>query len=187
MKNANLNNTIKFIDKKAEYEERKTITKINLHKLKNKGNKVIKYQERKKIKSQEAKKEKIKNSKVFKSKKTILTVIFLLSLLFTVYFLWSKLYKPSYTTSTEYTFKVESQNLSRSETSSYETIVKKSVKKILKINYIVTVDQLHRNGNLIFAQGHFNIPEEGNVYYDMMLKEYSPYSLKINGDEYIKK
>ena len=187
MKNTNLNNTIKFIDKKTEYEERKTITKINLHKLKNKGNKVIKYQERKKIKSQKAAKEKIKNSKVFKSRKTLLTILFLLSLLFTVYFLLNKLYKPSYVTSTGYTFKAESQNLSSSETSTYETIVKKSVKRILKINYTVTVNQLHKNGDLIFAQGYFNIPEEGNVYYDMILKEYSPYSLKINGDEYIKR
>lgn len=185
MKNANLNNTIRFIDKKAEYEERKTINKINLRKLKSKSNKVIKYQARKKIKSQVATRNKIKNSKVFKSKKTILTVIFLLSLLFTIYFLYSKLYKPSYTISTGYTFKVENRSLSSSETSSYETIVKKSVKKILKVDYIITVDQLHRNGNLVFAQGHFTLPKKGNVYYDMIIKEYSPYSLKINGDEYI--
>lgn len=187
MKNTNLDNTIRFIDKKAEYKGKNHHSRLNLKNLKNKNNKVIKYQERKKIKEYNAIKKKFKNSKLYKSRKIILTIsIFLFSLLFIVSLL-NKFYDPS-PESTEFTnFKSENYDLSKHEASTYMDIIKESVQGTLNIKSKVVVEELHKNGNLVFAQGYFNIPDKGYIYYDMILKNYKPYSLKVNGQEFIKK
>ena len=71
--------------------------------------------------------------------------------------------------------------------SRYTSIIKESVQKHLGIKYNVKIEQIHKNGNLVFARGFFTIPEKGDIYYDMVLQNYSPYSLTVNGEEYIKK
>ena len=186
MKNSNLKNTIIFIDKKAELEGKGKVPKLNLRKLGNDA-KIIGYQEHKKIKIHEAKKQKFLNSKFYKfRKKIVLGFIVILSTLILM-FLWNKLYKPSYTDSNNSNFKVENETLSSSNASTYSSIVKESVQSILNIKYRIIVEQLHKNGNLVFAKGSFNIPDKGDVNFDMILKNYAPYSLKVNGEEYIKK
>ena len=133
------------------------------------------------------KKQKFLNSKFYKfRKKIVLGFIVILSTLILM-FLWNKLYKPSYTDSNNSNFKVENETLSSSNASTYSSIVKESVQSILNIKYRINVEQLHKNGNLVFAKGSFNIPDKGNVNFDMILKNYAPYSLKVNGEEYIKK
>lgn len=186
MKNANVNNTIKFIDKKTEYEGKNKISKLHISNL-SEGNKVIGYQKHKKMKAHEAKKQKILNSKIYKFRKKILTIIIITSSVFVGIFLWQKFYEPSYIQSGKNNFKVESPNLSNSDVSTYSSIIKESVKGTLGIKYKINIEQLHKNGNLIFAEGHFNIPDKGDINFDMILKNYSPYSLRINGEEYLKK
>ena len=186
MKNANVDNTIKFIDKKAEYEGKNKISKLHVSKLSNKK-KVIGYQEHKKMKAHEAKRQKILNSKIYKFRKRILTIILITSSLFVGIYLWQTFYEPYYIQSKDNNFKVESENLSNSDVSTYSSIIKESVQGTLNIKYKINIEQLHRNGNLIFAKGYFNIPDKGDINFDMILQNYSPYSLKINGDEYLKK
>lgn len=186
MKNSNLNNTIKFIDKKSEYQGKNKISKLHISRL-SCENKVIGYQEHKKMKAHEAKRQKILNSKIYKFRKKILLIILIISSVSVGVLLWQKLYKPSYIESKDNKFKVESQNLSNSDVSTYSSIIKESVKSTLGINYKISIEQLHKNGNLIFAKGYFNIPDKGNINFDMILNSYSPYSLKINGNEYLKK
>ena len=70
MKNANLDKTIVFIDKKAEYEGKNRTYKLRLNELKGK-NKIIGYQKHKKNKAHEAKKQKLLNSKLYKFRKRI--------------------------------------------------------------------------------------------------------------------
>ena len=84
-------------------------------------------------------------------------------------------------------FKSENYDLSKHEASTYMDIIKESVQGTLNIKSKVVVEELHKNGNLVFAQGYFNIPDKGDIYYDMILKNYKPYSLKVNGQEFIKK
>lgn len=186
MKNANVDNTIKFIDKKAEYEGKNKISKLHICKL-SKENKVIGYKQHKKIKCQQARKQKILNSKIYKFRKKIITIITITSSILIGIFLWQKFYKPSYIQSNDNNFKVESANLSNSDVATYSSIIKESVQSILNIKYKVNIEQLHKNGNLIFGKGYFNIPDKGNINFDMILKNYSPYSLKVNGEEYLKK
>lgn len=185
MKDANLNKTIKFIDKKAEYEYKNRKTKLAEKRLKLKDHSIIKYEERKKSKEKKEKKEKIKNSAVYKSRKKIITVLTVVLSLFVVFFLWTIFIKPNLNTIDKNNFKVESQNLSKSEISTYSSIMKESVKSTLDIDYKVIIKQVHRNGNLIYGAGSFNIPDKGDINFDIVLKDYTPYSLKINGNEYI--
>ena len=149
MKNANLDKTIVFIDKKAEYEGKNRTYKLRLNELKGK-NKIIGYQKHKKNKAHEAKKQKLLNSKLYKFRKRIIGTLVLVLSLLVISFLWNKFYKPSYTESNKYNFKVESDNL-------------------------------------IFSKGYFTIPNKGDINFDMILQNYSPSALKINGKEYIKK
>lgn len=186
MKNSNLDNTIKFIDKKIEYEGKDKISKLHINKLSNKK-KIIGYQEHKKMKAHEAKKQKILNSKIYKFRKKLLTIILITSSIFIGIYLLKTFYDNSYVRSNDNNFKVENPNLSNSDVSTYSSIIKESVQNTLNINYKIKIKQLHKNGNLIFAQGYFNIPNNGDINFDMILNNYSPYSLRINGDEYFKK
>ena len=186
MKNANLDKTIVFIDKKAEYERKNRTYKLRLNELKGK-NKIIGYQKHKKNKAHEAKKQKLLNSKLYKFRKRIIGALVLVLSLLVISFLWNKFYKPPYTESNKYNFKVESENISSSDISTYSSIIKESIQKTLGARYSVEVEQLHKNGNLIFSKGYFTIPNKGDINFDMILQNYSPSSLKINGKEYIKK
>ena len=186
MKNTNVDNTIKFIEKKAEYEGKNKISKLHVTKLSGK-NKIIGYQEHKKIKAHEIKKQRFLNSKIYKFRKITLAIIIITASVFVAMYLWQKFYKPSYIQSNDNTFTVENKNLSNSDVSIYSSIIKESVQGTLGIKYKINIKQLHKNGNLVFAEGYFNIPDKGDINFDMVLKNYSPYSLKINGEEYLKK
>ena len=186
MKNTNIGNTIKFIDKKVEYEGKNRISRINIRKL-GKKNKVIRYQEHKKIKAHEAKRQKFLNSYIYKFRKIIFLIIIIALGVFIASFLWKNFLNPSYIQSNYNNFKVENENLSSSDEKMYSSIIKESIQDNLDIKYKINIEQLHKNGNLIFAQGYFNIPDKGDINFDMILKKHSPYSLKINGDEYLKK
>ena len=187
MKNANLNNTIRFIDKKAEYEGKNYHGRLNLKNLKEKSNKVIRYQDRKKIKEHNATKEKLKNTKLYKARKIILTISICLLLFFSIVFLCNKFYKPNLTNIEITNLKSESNYLSNPEVSTYTNIVEESIQGILNIKSKIIVEELHKNGNLIFTQGYFNLPNKGYIYYDMIIQNNKPYSLKINGQEFITK
>lgn len=186
MKNSNLNKPIIFIDKKAELEGKHTVSKLHASRL-SKGSKVIGYQEHKKMKIHEAKKEKILNSKLYKLRRKITTAVVVIFCLGILFLLWNKFIKPSYLETSNTGFKVESESISSSDMSTYTSIIKESVQKHLGIKYNVKIEQIHKNGNLVFARGFFTIPEKGDIYYDMVLQNYSPYSLTVNGEEYIKK
>ncbi|WP_455540168.1 hypothetical protein [Terrisporobacter sp.] len=186
MKNANLDKTVVFIDKKAEYERKNKISKLHLDKLHGK-NKIIGYKEHKKTKAHEVKKKKLLNSKLYKSRKIIILAFILILSMLIILSLWNKFYKVSYTTSDNHNFKVENQNISNSDASVYSSIIKESVQKNLNIKYNIKIEQLHKNGKFIFSKGYFTIPKKGNINFDMVLQNYSPYSLKVNGEEYIKK
>lgn len=186
MKQANVDNTIKFIEKKTEYEVKNKIPKLHINKL-NKNHKVIEYHEHKKIKALESKKQKIFNPKIFKFRKKTLVIFIIILSIFVGIYLWQKYYNPSYVQSNDHNFKVETQNLSNSDVSKYSSIVEESIHGTLGVKYKVDVEQLHKNGNLIFARGYFNVPNKGDINFDMILKNSSPSSLKINGEEYLKK
>lgn len=186
MKQANVDNTIKFIEKKTEYEGKNKISKLHISKL-SKNHKIIGYQEHKKMKALESRKQKLFSSKIFKFRKKILGIIIIVSSVFIGMYLWQKFYNPSYVQSDDHNFKVETQNLSNSDVSTYSYIVKEAIQGTLGVKYKVNVEQLHKNGNLVFARGYFNVPDKGDINFDMILKNYSPSSLKINGEEYLKK
>lgn len=186
MRNTNVDNTIKFIDKKVEYEGKIRISRLNIHKL-DKKNKVIRYQEHKKMKVHEARRQKFFNSSIYKFRKIILSIIIIALGVFVGTYLCQNLFKPSYIQSNNNNFKVESEDLSNSDVSTYSSIIKKSIRSTLNIKYKINIEHLHKNGNLVFAKGYFNIPDKGDINFDMMLENHAPYSLKINGGEYIKK
>ena len=186
MKSTNIDNTIKFIDKKIEYEGKSNISKISIKKLRSK-NKIIRYKQHKKMKASEARKQRILNSNIYKYRKIIFSIIVIVFGLFISTYLWKNFFKPFYTQANYNNFKVENENLSNSDVQIYSSIIKKSIKDNLDITYKINIERLHKNGNLLFAKGYFNIPDKGNINFDMILKKHSPYSLTINGNEYLKK
>ena len=76
--------------------------------------------------------------------------------------------------------------INTTESLTYKSIVTRVVNKYTNSSYKVYVSNLHQNGNLVYAQGYFDVPKEGNVHYDLILKNDSPTSLIINGNEYVK-
>lgn len=186
MKNATANNTIKFIDKKAEYEDKKHNKRLRIDKLKSKENVIIEYEKRKRSKSQKNKKDKIKKSKIYKSRKRIITIFTCVLSLFVIFSLWNLFIKPSFVNSKNNSIKTESQSLSNSEVSTYSTIMNECVKDTLDVKSKITISNLHRNGSLVYGQGSFKNSENENVSFDIILNNYKPYSLKSNGEEYIK-
>lgn len=186
MKNATVNNTIKFIDKKAEYEDKKLTKKIKFNKLKNKENVIIDYKQHKKIKSHKDKKDKIKKTKVYKSRKKILTISVCVFSLFIIFLLWNIFFKPDLVNSQSNNLKVQSQHLSNSEISTYSSIMNECVKDTLNIKSDVKINNVHRNGTLIYGKGSAENSNNENVSFDIILNNYKPYSLKVDGQEYIK-
>ena len=145
MKNTNLNNTIKFIEKKAEFSGRNHYSHLDIQKLKNKKNTVIAYEKHKKNKILKQKKEKLKKSKIYKSRKKILLSSVVIICLFILFLLWIKFVQPSiYSTKDKNSFQIESQSLSKSESSTYSSIIIKSVGSVLDENYkIIEIGRAH--------------------------------------------
>lgn len=84
---------------------------------------------------------------------------------------------------------ISNYSLTQSEFSSNSKIIKKDVKKILNLsnNYKVTTRGMHKNGNLIYAQGSYKLDSNNEVYFDALLKDNKTCSLIIDGIEYINK
>lgn len=186
MKNSNLKDPIIFIDKKAELMGKSKFSKLHKGKSEKKA-KIIGYQEHKKMKIHEAKRQKLMKSNVYKNKKNISICFIAIISILILMFMWNKFSEPTIKENETISFKVENENLSSSNASTYSSIIKESTQSLLGIKYPVKVENLHKNGNLIFAKGSFNIPGKGDINYDMILKNYKVYSLKVNGEEYAKK
>ena len=185
VKDSNLKKPIIFNDKKAELKRKHKGTKLHIEHL-NESHKVIGYNEHKRMKLQEAKREKIIHSKFYQQRKKIATIASVLVGIIIVSLLWDNVLKPSYLETSNNQFRVESKKLSSSDISTYSTIIKQSVQKHLDIKYPVNIENINKNGDLIFAKGFFTIPNKGDIYYNITLKNYSPSSLTVNGEEYIK-
>lgn len=120
---------------------------------------------------------------MIKSKKSFLIVILALFLLI---FATTVMRQRSYSSVPSNTFIAQNTKINTTESLTYKSIVTRVVNKYTNSSYKVYVSNLHQNGNLVYAQGYFDVPKEGNVHYDLILKNDSPTSLIINGNEYVK-
>lgn len=68
----------------------------------------------------------------------------------------------------------------------YKVIVAKTVASYIGEKYDVEIYDLHKNGNYIYSQGYIDVPNQGKVYYDLILDDTEPLSLRINGQELVK-
>lgn len=184
MRSSNANNTILFEEKRKEFENNKNNNeKDNKVILETKNSKIISLSTYKRLKfKNHIKKDTLSN--VGKTKKRIFLIVILA--LFLLIFATTAMKEKSYGQASSNTFVAQNYKITQTETSTYKTIITKAVNKYTNTNYNVNVSNLHQNGNLIYAQGYFDVPEEGKVNYDMILRDNSPTSLTINGNEYIK-
>lgn len=187
MRNSNANNTILFLEKKKEFENNKNNEKIEKYNkiiIKNKNSQIVSLSAYKRLKF---KKNHLQKDTLFntdKVKKRIFLIVILA--LFLLIFATTIMKQKSYSAVPSNTFVVEEYKLSQAETSTYESIIKKAVNKYTNTTYSVSVSELHQNGDLVYAQGYFDIPKKGKINYDMVLKDNTPTSLTINGNEYVK-
>lgn len=80
----------------------------------------------------------------------------------------------------------ESTSIPISKESAYSKIIDQSIKKYTGVSYKVKSNNMHKNGNRVYATGYFNDPSEGKIYFDIVLQNNNPESLVINGTEYVK-
>ncbi|MDK2563960.1 hypothetical protein QOZ84_10390 [Romboutsia sedimentorum] len=167
------NKTIIF--KQKEYDEKKQTSK---YKIKNNNSstssKVIPYPKYKKKKE--------KSIKLIKNNKPLLIILLLVMFFFLLSFIDNNLLrnKPRFNSS--------SSSLSNSEFSSYSKIVENEIRHILTLGSKdkVATDSMHKNGESVYAEGNISLKKKENKDFDMILKENKPYSLLIDGTEYIK-
>lgn len=189
MSNSNANKPILFIERKKEFENNKDNTSNN--KINNKKNaKVISLSNYKRLKSKKDhnKKDNTKkesNLTIDKIKKKVFLIVILA--LFLLMFATTLMKQKSYSQIPANKFVAQSSQISGVDASTYKSITKRVVGKYTSNGYKVSVLKLHRNGNLVYSEGYFNVPNEGKVNYDLVLENDSPTSLIINGNEYIKK
>ncbi|MBU5337559.1 hypothetical protein [Intestinibacter bartlettii] len=185
MRNSNADNTILFIEKKKEFENSKDNQNHHKITIKDKNAEIISLSSYKRLKFKRNHFKKEHNINIDKSKLKkraffiIILVLFLLILASTV------LKQNSYSEVPSNKFVAQSSEINKSDTSAYKSIIKRVVGKYTNANNI-SISELHKNGNLVYAQGYFNVPNEGKVNYDLILQNNSPTSLIINGNEYIK-
>lgn len=196
MKSSNTtNDLIHFKSKKQELErlhKREDSTKDKLYSTKVYGNshKVLQYpNKRKKILKRFANIIDNLKSKLGTNKKLVTIVIcfliFIMLFLAIDKFILSRDRKTlSSTNSTN--FISESTSIPISKESIYSKIIDQSIKKYTGVSYKVQSNNIHKNGNKIYATGYFNDPSKGNIYFDIILQNNNPKSLVINGNEYIK-
>ncbi|SCH51267.1 MULTISPECIES: hypothetical protein [unclassified Romboutsia] len=187
MKSSNINkNTIHFKSKK---EELKNLNKIHnskkdylrFYKEHDNSHKVLQYPSRRKkgVKKFNKVKEYFNKNKYTK---VILCVILFIGLLFIADKI---LLNNNDSSKSQNTFTSENINVAKSKASTYSSIIEQTVKKYAGINYKVTTEDMHKNGNTVYATGYFQHPSEGEIYFDIILENNNPSSLVINGEEYI--
>ncbi len=178
MRSSNATNTILFEERKKQINDQK----IDMHKKSQVRNStVVSLSSYKKTKK---KKEHVKFNVNEKNKKLVSLFVILVLFLAIVATLTIKQNYSAQAPSNNFSY--GDTKITTTEASSYESIVKGVVQKHTSNNYVVYVSELHKNGNLLYAQGYFDVPEEGRVNYDVILNDQSPNSLMINGNEYIK-
>ena len=178
MTNTNTTKTISFEERKKEFINQKVNTHDNFQ---SKNANIVYLSNYKKTKF---KKEHPKfNIKSNKNKKLISLIVILILFLLIVA---TSAIKQMNSSQSAGNFSYKDTKITTTEASSYESIIKNVVKKHTNADYVVYVSNLHKNGDLIYAQGYFDVPEEGKVSYDVILDDQSPNSLTINGTEYIK-
>lgn len=185
MKNSNANNTILFVERKKEFENNKNNNeKDNKIVIKDKNSKVISLStyKRLKFKKNHSKKDFNFNTNKMKKKTFLIVILALFLLIFATTIIKQK----SYSETPSNTFVAQNYKISQEETSTYKSIIINAVNKYTNTSYDVSVSNLHQNGNVVYAQGYFDVPNEGKVNYDLILKNNSPTSLTINGNEYVK-
>lgn len=191
MNNSNTNKTILFTEKKKQIENNRENNHLNNTKKNQKSAKIISLSNYKRLKF---KKQYIKKEAPSKNKKSKLNIdvmkkrVFLIVIvaLFLILFATTAMKQKSYSELPSNTFVAQNTQINSLETSTYKSISKKIVRKYTNSTYKVEVSRLHRNGILIYSQGYFEVPNEGQVNYDLILKDELPISLIINGKEYIK-
>lgn len=186
MSNSNVNKTILFIEKKKEFENNKdnNCFQDNSKKIREKNDKIISFASYKRLKLKKNHTKKENNLNINKIKKKVFLIVIVA--LFLLMFATTLMKQKSYSEAPSNSFVAESAQINSTESSTYKSIVKRVVGKYTNVGYNVTVSNLHKNGNLVYAQGYFDVPKEGKVNYDLILKNDSPISLIINGKEYIK-
>ena len=186
MRNSNANKTILFIEKKKEFENNKdnNCFNVNNKKIREKNDKIISFSSYKRLKFKKNNTKKENNLNIDKIKKRVFLIVIVT--LFLLMFATTAMKQKTFSQTPSNTFIAESSQIRATESSTYKSIVKRVVGKYTSSGYSVTVSELHRNGNLVYARGYFNVPNEGKVNYDLILKNDSPTSLIINGNEYIK-
>lgn len=187
MRNSSANNTILFIEKKKEFENNKDNHNCKDNKIiiKDKDSKIISLSTYKRLKFKRHHINKGENEfNIDKVKKRVFLIVILA--LFLLIFATTIMKQRSYSTIPSNTFVAQSSKINTTETLTYKSIVTRVVNKYTNSSYNVCVSNLHQNGNLVYAQGYFNVPKEGKVNYDLILKNNLPTSLIINGNEYIK-
>ena len=187
MRNSNANKTILFIEKKKEFENNKdnNCFNVNNKKIREKNDKIISFSSYKRLKFKKNHTKKENNLNIDKIKKRVFLIVIVT--LFLLMFATTAMKQKSYSQTTSNTFVAESAKIGATESSTYKSIVKRVVGKYTNSGYSVTVSELHKNGNLVYARGYFDVPNEGKINYDLILKNDSPTSLIINRNEYIKK
>ncbi len=187
MKNSNANNTIVFTEKKKKFENSKD--NHNFHdkiKIKDKNSQVISLSSYKRLKFKKNHFKKEINVNINKNKIKNRAFAIIIIALFLLIFATTVLKQNSYSEVPSNTFVAQSSKINKSDTSAYKTTIKRVVGKYTNNSYNISVSELHQNGNLIYAQGYFDVPNKGKVNYDLILENNSPTSLIINGNEYIK-
>lgn len=188
MRNSNANNTILFIEKKKEFENNRDNhnSKDNKIVIKDKNAKIISLStyKRLKFKRHHIINKGEKHLNIDKVKKRVFLIVILA--LFLLIFATTVMRQRSYSSVPSNTFIAQNTKINTTESLTYKSIVTKVVNKYTNSSYKVYVSNLHQNGNLVYAQGYFDVPKEGNVHYDLILKNDSPTSLIINGNEYVK-
>ena len=81
------------------------------------------------------------------------------------------------------------QLVSNDDFDTYSKIIKYHINRLVPLNYehSIKAETMHKNGSYIYAQGFISSKENGNLYFDIILKDDKPYSLVVNNTEYILK
>lgn len=196
MKSSNTtNDLIHFKSKKQELErlhKREDYIKEKMHSTKVSGNshKVLQYpNKRKKILKRFNNTIDNFKSKLATSKKLVKIIIcfliFIMLFLAIDKFILSKNQK-TLPSNNSVNFVSESTSIPISKESVYSKIIDQSIKKYTGVSYKVKNNNIHKNGDKVYATGYFNDPSKGNIYFDIILQNNDPESLVINGNEYIK-
>ena len=196
MKSSNTtNDLIHFKSKKQELEKlhkREDYLKEKMHsnKASDNSHKVLQYPNKRKktVKKLITLKEHFKSKlgKVGKFLKIIIYFLIFIILFLTIdTFLLSKNQK-TLSSGGSTNFISESTSIPISKESAYSKIIDQSIKKYTGVSYKVKSNNMHKNGNRVYATGYFNDPSEGKIYFDIVLQNNNPESLVINGTEYVK-